>query len=54
MGVCEVCGKADQEEEAQTSSGIDMGILHVCASCRADRQYEPIEEDDSQATSADG
>jgi hypothetical protein len=38
MSVCEVCGKADIEEEEEASSGISMSILHVCEACRADRQ----------------
>jgi ribosome-binding protein aMBF1 (putative translation factor) len=37
MSVCEVCGRADEEEE-QASSGISMANLHVCDACRADRQ----------------
>jgi ribosome-binding protein aMBF1 (putative translation factor) len=37
MSLCEVCGRADEEEE-QAISGISMAILHVCDACRADRQ----------------
>jgi hypothetical protein len=37
MSQCEVCGRADEEEE-QASSGISMTILHVCDACLADRQ----------------
>lgn len=37
MSVCEVCGKADEEEETG-GGGISMAILHVCDACRADRQ----------------
>jgi ribosome-binding protein aMBF1 (putative translation factor) len=37
MSMCEVCGRADEEEE-HASSGISMANLHVCDACRADRQ----------------
>jgi hypothetical protein len=38
MSRCEVCGRSDEEEEQQESSGISMTILHLCDDCRADRQ----------------
>jgi ribosome-binding protein aMBF1 (putative translation factor) len=37
MSMCEVCGRADEEEE-RAISGISMAILHICDACQADRQ----------------
>lgn len=36
MSVCEVCGKAEEEEEA--SPGFLMETLHICPACREDRR----------------
>lgn len=36
--VCEVCGRTEEEEAEESGSDPAMPALHLCDSCREDRQ----------------
>jgi len=41
---CEVCGRAEQTAVAEAATAeIEMDSLHLCESCRQDRQAAEVE-----------